>query len=147
MEFNIRKGKSEDMPAVFDLVNELAIFEKEADQVKTDAIYYGQCFNEDVFEVIVAEVSGEIVGMALYYMTFSTWKGKMAYLEDFVVKEEYRSLGIGQALWDEWIAESKRQGAKLVKWQVLDWNEDAIRFYERNGATIEKEWWNGKIIF
>ena len=69
------------------------------------------------------------------------------YLEDFVVKQTHRNQGVGQILWDAWIKESKAQNVEMVKWQVLDWNEDAIRFYERNGATIEKGWWNGKIIF
>ena len=80
-------------------------------------------------------------------MTFSTWKGRMMYLEDFVVNPEYRGQGIGQQLFDSFIAEAKAQDCNLVKWQVLDWNEPAVRFYERNKATIEKEWWNGKIVF
>ena len=129
------------------MVVELAVFEKEPEAVKIDAEYYLKCFNEKIFDCIVAENNQTIIGIALFYMTFSTWKGKMLYLEDFVVKNEWRNKGIGQKLWDAYINEAKRLDCPLVKWQVLDWNETAVKFYEKNGATIEKEWWNGKIIF
>jgi len=85
--------------------------------------------------------------MALYYMTYSTWKGRMLYLEDFVVQEAFRKAGIGQQLFDGFLQEANNKGCKLVKWQVLDWNVPAIKFYEKNKAIIEKEWWNGKILF
>lgn len=142
-----RKATENDISAIHNLVKELASFEKEEDAVKVNSDYYLECFQEGVFQAIVAEVEGKVVGMTLFYMCFSTWKGKMMYLEDFVVLPTHRNLGIGKGLWDAWIATSKKQGAKMVKWQVLDWNSDAIRFYERQGATIEKQWWNGKIIF
>jgi len=147
MSIIYRKARVDDMLAVHGLVKELASFEKEGDAVKVDANYYKKCFEENTFQVIVAEDAGKVVGMTLFYMSFSTWKGKMMYLEDFVVLPDYRNKGIGQQLWNEWILESKKQGAKMVKWQVLDWNTEATRFYERAGATIEKQWWNGKIIF
>ncbi len=142
-----RKAVIEDIPAIHNLVKVLASFEKEGDAVKVDADYYAKCFSEGNFQALVAEDQGRVVGMALFYMTFSTWKGKMMYLEDFVVLPEFRNQGLGKELWDKWIEESKLQGAKMVKWQVLDWNTDATRFYKRQGATIEKQWWNGKIIF
>jgi len=85
--------------------------------------------------------------MTLYYMTFSTWKGKMLYLEDFVIKKGFRRLGIGQLLFDAFLETAREKGCKLTKWQVLDWNETALKFYEKNNAIIEKDWWNGKIIF
>ena len=85
--------------------------------------------------------------MTLYYMTYSTWKGKMLYLEDFVVKADQRNKGIGQLLFDAFIEVAKAKKCRMVKWQVLDWNEPAIRFYEKNNATIETEWWTAKIIF
>lgn len=147
MSIVYRKARQEDIPAIYNLVQELAFFEKEEHAVTIDSRYYRDCFNEHTFQAIVAEKDMEIVGMALFYMCFSTWKGKMMYLEDFVVLPKFRNRGIGKGLWDEWIKESKSQGAKMVKWQVLDWNTDATRFYEREGATIEKQWWNGKIIF
>jgi GNAT superfamily N-acetyltransferase len=84
--------------------------------------------------------------MALYYMAYSTWRGKMLYLDDLVVSEAYRRHGIGQLLFDAVLEEGLRRGCRLVKWQVLDWNEPALRFYRKNNAEIETEWWNGKIV-
>ena len=144
---NIRKGTRNDLPATFDLVKELALFEKSPASVTTDINHYYACYEDGVFDFLVAEEEGVIIGMALFYITFSTWRGKMMYLEDFYVKPEFRSSGIGQRLFDEFIQTSKSAGCKQVKWQVLDWNDGAVRFYEKNGAIIEKEWWNGKIIF
>ncbi|GLR19305.1 GNAT family N-acetyltransferase [Portibacter lacus] len=146
-EIIYRSAQSGDIEGIHNLVLELAIFEKEPDAVTVDVAYYKKCFEEGTFQAIVADKDGSIVGMTLFYMSFSTWKGKMMYLEDFVVHPDYRNMGIGKKLWDAWIQESKNQGAKMVKWQVLDWNTNATRFYEREGATIEKQWWNGKIIF
>lgn len=142
-----RKAKRSDMSGIFQLVLELASFEKEPNAVKVDVEYYEKCFDEDVFQAIVAVEDDKVIGMTLFYMSFSTWKGKMMYLEDFVVLPSHRNKGIGKKLWDLWLEESKAQGATMVKWQVLDWNSDATRFYERHGATIEKQWWNGKIYF
>jgi len=79
-------------------------------------------------------------------MSYSTWKGKMLYLEDFVVKETFRQKGVGQLLFDAYLAVAKEKKAVMVKWQVLDWNEPALNFYERNNAIIEKNWWSGKIF-
>ena len=146
MSIIYRKAILNDMSAIHRLVEELANFEKEADAVKVDAEYYKKCFKENTFQAIVAEDDGKVVGMTLFYMSFSTWRGKMMYLEDFVVLPDYRNMGIGKKLWEAWIQESKDQGAMMVKWQVLDWNTEATRFYEREGATIEKQWWNGKIL-
>lgn len=142
----IRKGEVKDLPAVLDLVHELASFEKEPQAVTTTLADYENAFDQRIFEFLVVEVEQKVVGMALYYMTFSTWKGKMLYLEDFVVKKEFRNLGLGKALFTAFQQEAVKQGAILTKWQVLDWNVDAIRFYEREGAIIEKIWYNCKII-
>ncbi len=147
MEINIRRAEKRDITAIHDLVRELAIYEKAEAEFTASISDYEQDFDDDVYQAIVAEVNGEVVGMALYYLTYSTWKGKMMYLEDFVVREAYRRYGIGQVLFDEFLAHSKAAGCRLVKWQVLDWNEPAIRFYQKNQAIIEKEWWNGKIFF
>lgn len=147
MDINIRQADYQDMEAVFALVKELAIYEKARHEVTVDADYYKECFENGVFEATVAEKNGSIIGICIYYMTYSTWKGRMLYLEDFVVKEQYRQLGVGQMLFDHFITVAKEKKCLLVKWQVLDWNTPAIKFYEKNGATIEKEWWNGKIIF
>ena len=144
---NIRKATAKDLPAIYDLVVELAIYEKEPEAVTATLDDYITAHDEDLTSILVAELSGTVVGMAVTYMTFSTWKGKMLYLEDLYVSSSHRSEGIGQQLFDAYIADAKEKGCTMVKWQVLDWNTDAIRFYERNGATIEKQWYNGKIIF
>jgi GNAT superfamily N-acetyltransferase len=142
----IRKCYREDLPQIYNLVKELAIFEKEPEAVVATIEEYYHNYDNGLIDVLVIEINNVVIGMALYYATFSTWKGRMLYLEDFIIKQEYRSAGYGQQLFDAFLDEAKRQGCRLVKWQVLDWNIDAIRFYERNGALIEKNWWNGKMI-
>ncbi len=145
-KISIRKGRIADMEAVHKLVIELAVYENAGDAVSTTVKDYENAFAEGIFEVLVAEQEEKVIGIMLYYMTYSTWKGKMIYLEDFVVKEEYRRFGVGQMLFDAFIAESRKKEAALVKWQVLDWNESALGFYRKNKAIIEKEWWNCKIF-
>ena len=140
----IRRAKVDDMAAILGLVRELAVYEKAADQVKTTVEDYEKNFLSGVFDANVAVLDGEVIGMVLYYVCWSTWKGRMLYLDDFVIKEKLRRTGIGQVLFDELFAEAKKRGCKLVKWQVLDWNEPALKFYKKNSAIIEKEWWNGK---
>lgn len=143
----IRKITAADLDAVYELVRDLAIFEKEEEQFTIGMEEYRQQFAEGLFQVLVAELNKEVLGMALFYPSFSTWKGKMMYLEDFVVKESSRNMGVGQALFDAFLGEAKAQNCKMVKWQVLDWNETAINFYKKNKATIEGQWLTGKIIF
>ncbi len=146
-DIQIRFAEEADLQAIRELVVELAIFEKEPDAVKATLTDYKQAFSSGLITMLVAELEGKIIGMTLYYDTFSTWRGKMLYLEDFVVKEQYRSRGIGDLLFDATLADAKARGCKLMKWQVLDWNTGAQKFYERKKAIIEKEWWNGKIVF
>ena len=143
----IRKATLKDIPAIYDLVVALAVYENEPDAVLATLEEYEENFQQGVFQASVAEVEGKVVGMALYYLTYSTWKGRMLYLEDFVVYEEYRRKGIGQLLFDATLATAKEMNCKLLKWQVLDWNEPALQFYRKNQAIIETEWWNGKIVF
>lgn len=137
----IRKWEENDIDIVRNLVVELAIFEKEPAAVTATPQDYVAAFKSGLIAGHVAENNGKIVGMTLYYETFSTWKGKMLYLEDFIVKEEYRSLGIGQKLFDAYEADAKIRNCTTLKWQVLDWNKTAISFYEKNGADIQTEWW------
>lgn len=146
MELIIRKAGAGDIPAIHGLVRELAVYEKAEHEFLASQETYRQDMADGVFQALVAERDGEIVGMALYYMAFSTWKGKMLYLEDFVVRSDTRRSNIGQTLFDALLAEAEALGCKLVKWQVLDWNKPALAFYEKNNAIIEKEWWNGKIF-
>ena len=147
MDIEIRKAQKEDISSIFSLVKELAEYENASHMVKVDEDYYMKEWTEGTFYAIVAELKGKVIGTCIYYMTFSTWKGKCIYLEDFVVREEYRKLGVGQMLYDQLLEESKKLDATMIRWQVLDWNEPAIKFYEKNNAIIDKEWWNCKVYF
>jgi len=140
----IRDAQLDDLESIRNLVVELAIFEKAPDAVTATLEDYQRLFMDGLFQCLVAEENARMVGIALYYDTFSTWKGRMMYLEDLVVTEKYRSKGVGGQLLDAFLAKSKEKGAVLAKWQVLDWNENAIRFYEKRGAEVEKGWWNVK---
>ena len=139
---NIRKGKITDMPAVLGLIQELAVFEKEPDAVVvTVADLERDGFSENpLFHTFVAEMNGEIIGMALYYYRYSTWKGKTIHLEDLIVKEAHRGTGSGLALYTEIIKQGKKDNVRRLEWNVLDWNEPAIRFYEKSGAKVLDDW-------
>ena len=138
----IRKGRIEDMPAVSALIKELAAFEKEPDAVVlTVADLERDGFGEKpLFQTFVAEDNDEIVGMVLYYYRYSTWKGKTIHIEDLIVKEDKRGLGLGFKLYSEVIAQGKSDGVRRIEWNVLDWNSPAIEFYERSGAKVFKDW-------
>lgn len=147
MHYTIRNGTQKDLSGALFLVKELAEFEKEPDAVTADLKTYEKLYSEGLFNFAVAFVNTEIVGVAIYYDSFSTWKGKMYYLEDLIVTAKFRNQGIGQHLFDHFILDAKKRGAKLVKWQVLQWNSNAIRFYLRNKAKIQKGWHNGLLYF
>ena len=109
---------------------------------------YEKNYLEGKFEALIAEdTSGRIVGTTIYYVGWSTWKGRMLYLEDFIVQESSRGQGTGKLLFDALIQEAIALNCNLMKWQVLDWNIPAINFYNKYNAVIEKQWWNGKIYF
>ena len=139
---DIRKGKIEDMPAVLELIRELAVFEREPEAVVlTVADLERDGFGSDpLFYTFVAELDSEIVGMALYYYRYSTWKGKTIHLEDLIVKEKMRGSGLESALYAEIIAQGKRDGVRRIEWNVLDWNTPAIDFYKKSGAYILPDW-------
>lgn len=147
METSIRLAGPEDIPAIHNLVRELAIYEKAEQEFVASLEDYRRDFADGIFEALIAENSAGVVGMALYYMTYSTWKGRMLYLEDFVIEQAYRRQGIGKLLFDGFLEQARRKECRLVKWQVLDWNDPALKFYQQYDAVIEKEWWNGKIFF
>jgi GNAT superfamily N-acetyltransferase len=138
----IRKATEKDMPFVLELIRELAIFEKEPDAVVVtvdDLVRDG--FSENpLFECFVAEVENEIIGMALYYYRYSTWKGKTIHLEDLIVKESKRGTGAGFALYKEIIQQGKAENVRRIEWNVLDWNTPAIDFYEKSGAKVLGDW-------
>ena len=139
---NIRKGRIEDMPAVLRLIKELAAFEKEPDAVEvTISDLERDGFGESpLFHTFIAEENQEIIGMALYYYRYSTWKGKTIHLEDLIVKEEKRGSGLGFKLYSEVIAQGKCDNVRRIEWNVLDWNTPAIEFYEKTGAKVFKDW-------
>ncbi|MXN91232.1 GNAT family N-acetyltransferase [Flavobacterium sp. Sd200] len=139
---NIRKGVKEDMPAVLELIKELAVFEKEPEAVEvTVQDLENDGFGEHpMFEIFVAEVEGIIKGMALFYYRYSTWKGRTIHLEDLIVTESMRGSGIGSALYKEVFKFAKAQGVRRVEWAVLDWNTPAIDFYEKSGAKVFADW-------
>ena len=138
----IRKGTIQDMPSVLLLIQELAEFEKEPNAVEISVKDLEKDgFSENpLFQTFVAEVENEVVGVALYYYRYSTWKGKTIHLEDLVVKENKRGTGAGFALYSEIIKQGQKEGVKRIEWNVLDWNTNAIQFYEKSGANILDDW-------
>ena len=130
------------MPAVLDLIRELAIFEKEPDAVvvTADDLVRDGFGEQPLFYTFIAEVNDEIVGMALYYYRYSTWKGRTIHLEDLIVKENMRGSGVGMALYSEIMAQGKRDGVRRIEWNVLDWNTPAIDFYVKSGARLLEDW-------
>ena len=139
---NIRKGEKKDMKAVLELIQELATFEKEPDAVVvTVSDLERDGFGENpLFYTFMAEVDTEIVGMALYYYRYSTWKGKTIHLEDLIVKEKMRGSGLGFALYSKIIAQGKLDNVRRIEWNVLDWNTPAIDFYKKSGAKVLDDW-------
>ena len=138
----IRKATKNDMPSVLELIQELATFEKEPDAVvvTVDDLIRDGFLENPLFQCFVAEVDGEIIGMALYYYRFSTWKGKTIHLEDLIVKENKRGTGAGFALYKEIIKQGKAENVRRIEWNVLDWNTPAIDFYEKSGAKVLGDW-------
>lgn len=145
-EVQIRPATVTDIPAIHALMYELAVYEKSPESVEATVEEYIEDFRAGIFESHVAVWQGEVVGMTLFFMAYSSWRGKMLYLDDFVVTERCRQMGVGQRLFECFLEEGRRRGCRLVKWQVLDWNEPAIRFYEKNAAVFETDWWNVKMF-
>jgi len=146
MDIQIRKGKKSDCRKVLELIVELAVYEKEPDAVELDlaqleADGFGQ---KPAYDLLVAELNGEIKGCALYYEKYSTWKGRALYLEDLIVTESARGKGLGLKLFKAVIREAYDRAAGRMEWQVLDWNQSAIDFYKGLGASMEEEWLNGR---
>jgi GNAT superfamily N-acetyltransferase len=142
MDYTIREAKANDMPEVWQLIKELAVFEKEANAVETtvaDLTDDGFGANKR-FQCFVAVAADKLVGMALVYPRYSTWKGPVIHLEDLIITQKMRGSGLGTALLDEVVKYAARLGVKRISWEVLDWNEPAIKFYEAKGATILRDW-------
>lgn len=146
---NLRRAKPNDSVEIHKLIVELAIYEREPDavintpeQLQKDLFDYQRCH-----AFVVENDNQEVVGFALYYFGYSTWKGQTIYLEDLYVKPEYRKLGLGDKLFERVVEEGKNKGVKRMDWQVLDWNEPAIKFYEKKKAYLDGEWINGRLFF
>ena len=144
----IRAAKLGDEQAIFSLIKELALYEKAPEQVSNSAEQLSQdLFKSFICEAIVAEENKEIVGFALFYTPYSTWKGKILYLEDFYVKENHRNKGIGNMLFEKVVEIAKDKKVKRMDWQVLEWNALALGFYKKKEAELSSEWVNGRLYF
>jgi GNAT superfamily N-acetyltransferase len=141
---SIRLANESDVNAIFDLIKELAIFEKvEFELINTPEQLLKDGFNDNPsYYCLVAEKNQIVVGMSFLYVRYSTWKGKVLYLEDLVVKNNDRNKGIGTLLMNSTIEFAKLNGFNRIQWQVLDWNTDAIRFYQKFNAQFDSEWTN-----
>lgn len=144
----IRAAKLGDEQAIFALIQELALYEKAPEQVSNTAEQLSiDLFQSFLCEAIVAENNKEIIGFALYYTSYSTWKGVSLYLEDFYVKENHRNKGIGNMLFEKVVEIAKDKKVKRMDWQVLEWNVLALGFYEKKEAELSSEWVNGRLYF
>jgi len=143
----LRVAKKEDCPRLMELINELALFERAPEEVTVTLAEFEEAgFGaKPVWKTYVAEADGLIVGMALYYVRYSTWKGQRLYLEDLIVTESWRGKGAGKLLFNRTVQEAHELGFNGMTWQVLDWNEPAIQFYNTYQAAIEPGWLNASL--
>ena len=145
MNIQIRKARKEDCESMMELIHELAVYEKAPEEVTVDFNHFVESgFGEKpVWWAFVAQIENEVVGFALYYIRYSTWKGQRLYLEDILVNECWRGKGIGKLLFNKLIEEAKEKKLNGMVWQVLEWNEPAINFYKKyQGVRFEGEWVN-----
>ena len=144
MEINIRRAERQDCQRLLELIHELAIYEKAPAEVTVSLDHFVESGfgSQPVWWAFVAEVNGKVEGFALYYIRYSTWKGRTLYLEDILVTETMRGQRLGQALFNRILEEAREKEFTRVSWQVLEWNEPAIRFYKQFGCTFDAEWIN-----
>jgi GNAT superfamily N-acetyltransferase len=149
MNITIRKAVKDDCVAMMKLIHELAVYEKapEAVTVKFDHFVESGFGTTPVWSAFVAETDGLVIGFALFYIRYSTWKGQRLYLEDLLVTEELRGNGAGKLLFDRLIEECRQKKYSGMVWQVLDWNEPAINFYKKYNADIDAGWLNCSLNF
>jgi GNAT superfamily N-acetyltransferase len=147
MQVHLRVAKKDDCPRIMELIKELAIYEKQPQEVTVSLQHFEEAgFGQrPVWKAFVAEVNGFVVGFALYYVRYSTWKGSRLYLEDLIVTEVMRGRGIGKMLFNRLIQEASELGFNGMTWQVLDWNEPAIRFYKKYESGLEAGWLNASL--
>lgn len=148
MDAYIREARPEDIPHILALIRELALYEKAPQEVTNteEAILRDGFGPEPAFRCKVAVADGQIVGMYIWYIRYSTWKGKGLYLEDIIVTEPMRGKGIGKKLFEACMQDAADMQANFMIWQVLDWNEPAIKFYQTYGASFDGEWLNVKLM-
>ncbi|MCF6359503.1 MAG: GNAT family N-acetyltransferase [Cyclobacteriaceae bacterium] len=149
MSVTLRKGTEKDLRHILELIKELALFEKEPEQVvnTVDQMKKDGFGPNPVYWFFVAENEGKIIGTAIYYLRYSTWKGVRLYLEDLIITEKSRGIGAGKMLFEACINEAKSKGYSGMVWQVLDWNTPAIDFYKSYHADLDGEWVNGSLEF
>jgi len=140
MDVKIRKATEADFPAIIGLIRELAIFENGLENVTNSVEQMKE--EKDYFNCYVAESGDEIIGMALYFFAYYTWVGKSLYLDDLYVREKHRGKNIGSLLMQKMMEVAKAENCKRLRLQVLHWNDPAIEFYEKNGFTVDREWYN-----
>lgn len=147
MAIQIRKAEKADCPRMLELIQELADFERAPEQVTVTLSHFEESgFGPfPVYWAFVAEADAQIVGFALYYIRYSTWKGQRMYLEDILVTKNWRGRGVGQLLFNRLVAAASEKKLHGITWQVLEWNQPAIRFYEKYGAAFDAEWINCSI--
>jgi GNAT superfamily N-acetyltransferase len=147
MNAAIREARLADCSRILELINELAVYERAPEEVTvTLAEFEDAGFGQKpVWKAFIAELDETIVGFALYYVRYSTWKGCRLYLEDFIVTDSHRGKGIGKQLFDTIVLEAHEKGFNGMTWQVLDWNEPALNFYKKYEAGVEAGWLNGSL--
>ena len=141
-KFTIRFAQSEDAKHILKLIKELAIYERCSDALilTEDRLIKDGFGDNPLFHCLIAESSDDILGIAIYYRRYSSWKGQTIHLEDLIVKDEYRKKGVGEKLFIETAKEAKKCNAERFEWEVLEWNHSAINFYKKMGANIDTEW-------
>jgi GNAT superfamily N-acetyltransferase len=140
----IRKAVAADCPRMMELITELAIYERAPQEVTVTLKHFAESgFGQNpVWWAFVAEVNGQVLGFALYYIRYSTWKGQRMYLEDILVTEAARGKGLGSMLMHALVQEAKDRQLSGIVWQVLEWNEPAFNFYRKFNARFDPEWVN-----
>jgi GNAT superfamily N-acetyltransferase len=142
VEIQIRQGILEDLPTVLSLIKELAVYEQAPQEVEVTLEELQNDFSRPVpaFDFFAADVDGKMVGMALYFYKYSTWKGRCIYLDDIIVNQAYRGKGVGTQLFEALIRKAKEMKVRKLEWMVLDWNETAINFYQKFPSVLDHEW-------
>lgn len=149
MKCKIRKATRKDVPCILNLIKELAVYEKQPREVKLSIkeLERDGFGKNKIYNCFVAEINKEVVGMALYYMKYSTWKGKCIHLDDIIVTQSLRGQGIGKKLFEAIVHVAQKTKARKLEWLVLHWNKPAINFYKKYKTVFDKEWINCKLVF